>query len=583
MPIPASLSTERPLPLTSELVAGADVVVRSLERENVEVCFGMPGGAILPIYDALARGSSVRHVLVRHEQGGGHMAEGYARASGRTGVVLATSGPGATNLVTPIADAQMDSTPLVCITGQVRTSLIGTNAFQECNIVDVVSPLVKKAWQVRNVTELGQTLHAAFKLARTGRPGPVLVDIPRDVQEARIDDHRQPRREPTQDVRPAPDLELVDAAAAAIAGAERPVLYVGGGAQQYPDEVMWFVEATRMPVVTTLMGKGAFPESHLLFIGWPGMHGTKAANRALHHADLIVAAGARFDDRVTGRVDRFAPFAKVVHIDVDRREFGKIRHADIALHSYLGAGLEAIARRLGGTSLADHGPWLEQLSTWRSQFPLGHAPAAPGQAIKPQDVVITVAETASPLRDVVWTTGVGQHQMWAMQYLPTDRARSFVTSGGLGTMGFGLPAAIGASLACPGSTVICIDGDGSFQMTVQELATAVAERVPVIVVVINNQALGMVRQWQTMFFEERLSASDLRAGMPSFATIARGYGAAGFEVSTLEELRAAVRQSVADRRPTVIDVLVDPSEVCFPMILPGGAAVDQLGWDDPLP
>jgi len=357
------------------------------------------------------------------------------------------------------------------------------------------------------------------------------------------------------------------------------VLYVGGGAQGAAAELLAFAERGHVPVVTTLMGKGAFPERHPLFVGWPGMHGTKAANHALHHADLIVAAGARFDDRVTGRVDAFAPGARVVHIDVDRREHGKIRHADVAVHAYLHDALPAMTARLDEPP-AERSAWREQLRGWQRRFPLGHAPAEPTGPLKAQAVLATVATATAELDDVVWTTGVGQHQMWAMQHLPVNRARSFVTSGGLGTMGYGLPAAIGAKLARPGATVVNVDGDGSFQMTSHELATAVAAGIPVVTVILNNGRLGMVDQWQRMFYDDRRSQSDLRAGMPAFAAIADGYGARGFDVHDDAGLRAALAEALEADVPSVLDVRVDAAEACFPMILPGEAAVDQVEWHE---
>lgn len=569
------------LPAKSRLPrrTGADVLLRTLEDAGVRVCFGMPGGAVLPIYDALAQGTTLRHVLARHEQGAGHMAQGYARATGRPGVVFATSGPGATNLVTPIADAQMDSTPLVCVTGQVRSHLIGTDAFQECDIVGVTQPLVKHSWQIRDANEVADILRAAIALATSGRPGPVLVDIPRDVQETIVEAPRRIAAAAVPANTAPPDTGAV---AAAVMAARRPVLYVGGGAQNSSKAVLSFAERAQVPVVTTLMGKGAFPESHPLFVGWPGMHGTKAANWALHHADLIIAAGARFDDRVTGRVDAFAPRARVVHIDVDPYEHGKIRRADVAVVGDLGAVLEE-ATKLLGVAPSDRSAWRAQLTAWENRFPLGHAPAAPDGPLKPQMVLQQVASAVNTLNDVIWTTGVGQHQMWAMQYLPVNRPRSFISSGGLGTMGFGLPAAIGASIARPEALVFCIDGDGSFQMTLQELATAVAQRLRVIVLILNNGTLGMVHQWQTMFYDERLSHTDLSDGMPRFAAIAEGFGARGREARTQTELGAALADAIAGAGPTVIDVHVDPEEACFPMIVPGGAAVDQVEWHEQRP
>ena len=577
--MPISLPVQPTVPPRASVASGADIVLRALEAEETEICFGMPGGAILPIYDAIARGTTMRHVLVRHEQGAGHMAEGYARASGRPGVVLATSGPGATNLVTPIADAKMDSIPLVCITGQVRTEVIGTDAFQECDIVDVVRPLVKGAWQVREVSKLAEIVHTAFALACGGRPGPVLIDIPRDIQEASVPAASEPLSAPTRSSPITAEPEQIRRAAAMIEGAERPVLYVGGGAQGCAEAVRLLAERVGIPVVTTLMGKGAFPESHPLFAGWPGMHGTKAANRALHRADLILAAGVRFDDRVTGRVDAFAPDAQIIHIDIDPREHGKIRRPDLAVHADLRGALAGLAAAVA-VPPAGRVAWRERIAGWERRHPLGHPTPMPGSALKPQEVLTRIDELVAGHEDVVWTTGVGQHQMWAMQYTRVDRPRSFVTSGGLGTMGFGLPAALGAQLARPGATTVCIDGDGSFQMTLQELATAVAERLPVVVVILNNARLGMVEQWQTMFYEQRRSACDLRAGIPSFSVIASGYGALGLEVATEEELEAAFATALAAEGPAVLDVHVDATESCFPMILPGGAAAEQVEWHE---
>jgi acetolactate synthase-1/2/3 large subunit len=563
---------------------GADLVLRVLEAHGVEVVFGMPGGAVLPLYDAIARGTSLTHVLVRHEQGAGHMAQGYARASGRPGVAIATSGPGATNLVTPIADARMDSTPLICITGQVSRAVIGTMAFQECDIVSVVKPLVKQAWQVQEVGEIAEILAAAIELATEGRPGPVLVDIPRDIQEAacgtmavRTGECRSDRAPRATAAVAGPSTQVaLEQAVEAILHSERPVLYAGGGAQGSPAQLLALAESGVLPVVTTLLGKGAFPESHPLFVGWPGMHGTRAGNLALHEADLIIAAGARFDDRVTGRVDAFAPRARVIHIDIDPGEHGKIRHANMPITGALDEVLQRLADLIG------HGPdraaWLGQLRDWQERFPLTHA--SPAGSLKPQAVLQRLNHLTHGRRDVIWTTGVGQHQMWAMQYLTVNDPRRFITSGGHGTMGFGLPAAIGAQMACPDADVICIDGDGSFQMTLQELATAVALKLPVIVVIVNNGHLGMVRQWQSMFYGGRLSDVDLAPGMPRFATIARGFGAQGFEVRDLDELDDAFERALLGAGPSVLDVLVEPTEDCFPMILPGGAASEQVEFTD---
>ena len=555
---------------------GADVILRAFEAEGVEVCFGMPGGTILPLYDAFARGTTVRHVLVRHEQGAGHMAEGYARASGKVGVVVATSGPGATNLITPIANARMDSTPLVCVTGQVRSHLIGTDAFQECDIVGVARPLVKRAWLVRDADDLAGVMRDAFALARSGRPGPVLVDVPRDVQEAEVEVAAEPARLAPSIADAAPDPAATAAVARAIEASERPVLYVGGGTvnADAADELRALAERARIPVVTTLMGKGALPESHELCFGCLGMHGGRWANLAVHEADLLLAVGARFDDRVTGRLEDFAPGATIAHYDVDEREIGKLRHADLPV---LGALRPALAR----TSAAlREGPrtdaWLAQLRAWREAHPLRYDTAA--ATLKPQRVLERLdAAMRERGSDVIWTTGVGQHQMWAMQYLRCERPRSFITSGGHGTMGFGLPAAIGARAARPDATVVCVDGDGSFQMTPQELATAVAERLPVIVVILNNGGLGMVHQWQTMFYERRLSQVDL-SEPADCALVARGFGAAGFTVRSEAELDAALAAALACGRAAVLDAHVEPGEGCYPMIAPGAAASEMLEW-----
>jgi acetolactate synthase-1/2/3 large subunit len=428
---------------------GADAILRSLEAEGVDVAFGIPGGAILPLYDAFARGTTVRHVLARHEQGAGHMAEGFARASGRTGVAIATSGPGATNLVTPIADAWMDSTPLVCITGQVRSHLIGTDAFQECDITGITIPIVKHSWLVQDVEELPHVLKAAFHVARTGRCGPVLVDVPRDVQEAELefeypDSVDLPGWKPPQKA----NARQVARAAKALAAAERPVLYVGGGILNADacEELRALAEVGRLPVVTTLMGKSGFPETHELHFGWPGMHGPKWSNWAMNKCDLLVAVGARFDDRVTGKLSAFAPGATVVHLDIDSAEISKLRQADIPVVGPLKqvlAGLTDELRALHGTGHVPRTePWLRQLAAWREEYPLRYS--RDGDSLKPQLVLETLQELTAGRDDVVWTTGVGQHQMWAMQYLLCDRPRSFISSGGLGTMGYGVPAAIGA-------------------------------------------------------------------------------------------------------------------------------------------
>jgi acetolactate synthase-1/2/3 large subunit len=563
---------------------GADAILRSLEAEGVDVVFGLPGGAVLPTYDAFARGTTVRHVLARHEQGAGHMAEGYARASGKVGVALATSGPGATNLVTPIADAWMDSTPLVCITGQVRRQLIGTDAFQECDITGITIPIVKHSWLVQEVEELPHALKAAFHVARTGRCGPVLVDVPRDVQEAALD-FEYPDEVDLPGWKPPrhANARQIGVAAEALAAAERPVLYVGGGTLNADAcaELLELAEVGQLPVVTTLMGKSAFPETHELHFGWPGMHGPKWSNWAMNKCDVLVAVGARFDDRVTGKLSAFAPGATVIHLDVDSAEIGKLRRADIPVVGPLKLVLRGLVDELRALHAAGASPstgdWLAQLAAWREEFPLRYGSG--GDLLKPQLVLETLQELGAG-RDVVWATGVGQHQMWAMQYLRCERPRTFVTSGGLGTMGYGVPAAIGAKAARPEATVVCVDGDGCFQMTGQELATSVLEDLPIVVVIVNNGYLGMVRQWQDMFFGERFSEVHLTHNVPDYGKLAEAYGALGFTVESEDELQGTLEEAIASGRTAVVDARVDPSEHCFPMIPAGAAALDLVEYRD---
>jgi acetolactate synthase-1/2/3 large subunit len=561
---------------------GSDAILRSLEAEGVEVCFGIPGGAILPTYDAFARGSSVRHILARHEQGAGHMAEGYARASGRVGVAIATSGPGATNLVTPIADAWMDSTPLVCVTGQVRTHLIGTDAFQECDITGVTIPIVKHSWLVQDVEEIPHVMKAAFHVARTGRCGPVLVDVPRDIQEAELD-FAYPDEVNLPGWRPPTrgHARQLKEAARRIARAEKPILYVGGGTLNADAcaELRELAEVGRLPVITTLMGKSAFPETHELFFGWPGMHGPKWSNWALNKADLIVACGARFDDRVTGKLSAFAPGAAVIHLDIDAAEIGKLRQADVPVVGPLKQVLRDLTAEL--SKLREEGKaappeaWLAEIADWRDQFPLRYRRSS--DTLKPQTLVETLRDLTAGRDDFVWTTGVGQHQMWAMQYLVCERPRSFITSGGLGTMGYGVPAAVGAKAARPEATVVCIDGDGCFQMTCQELATAVLENLPIVTVIVNNGYLGMVQQWQDMFFDERLSQVHLTHQVPEYAQLAEAYGAKGYTISSEEELDVLEEAlELGQTRTVVVDARVDAKEQCFPMIPAGAAALDLI-------
>jgi acetolactate synthase-1/2/3 large subunit len=565
---------------------GADAILRSLEAEGVEIMFGLPGGAIMPTYDAMAHGTSVRHVLARHEQGAGHMAEGYARASGRAGVAIATSGPGATNLVTPIADAWMDSTPLVCITGQVRTTLIGTDAFQECDITGITLPIVKHSWLVQDAREIPAVMKAAFHVAQTGRCGPVLVDVPRDVQEAELD-FAYPETVDLPGWRPPTKVHplQIREAARVIANAEKPVLYVGGGTINADacDELLGLAEAGRLPVITTLMGKSAFPETHELHFGWPGMHGPKWSNLAMNTCDVLVAVGARFDDRVTGKLAAFAPGATVVHLDIDAAEISKLRAADVPVVGPLRDALRELTSEVTRLrAQGSHAPdaWLQRIAEWREEFPLRYG--SDEEHIKPQALVETLQELTAG-EDVVFTTGVGQHQMWAMQYLRCERPRSFVTSGGLGTMGYGIPAAIGAKAARPEATVVCVDGDGCFQMTCQELATAVLEDLPIVVVLVNNGYLGMVQQWQDMFFDGRRSHVHLTRAVPDYARLAEAYGGVGITVTEQDEVRPALEEALGLHRTVVVDVHVAPAEQCFPMIPAGAAALDMVEYSEDNP
>ena len=564
---------------------GADAILRSLEAEGVDVMFGIPGGAILPTYDAIARGTTVRHVLARHEQGAGHMAEGYARASGKVGVAMATSGPGATNLVTPIADAWMDSTPLVCITGQVRSNLIGTDAFQETDATGITMPIVKHSWLVQDVRELPQAIKDAFHVARSGRPGPVLVDVAKDAQEGELDfsypdDTALPGWRPPTKV----NERQIREAAKAIAESQRPIIYAGGGVinAEASAELLELVEAARLPAVVTLMGKGCLPDSHPLNYGAPGMHGSKYGNWALNKSDLVIAVGTRFDDRVTGKLSAFAPGAKVIHFDIDAAEIGKIREAEIPVVGPLKLALARLTRdvrALEAERPADRTAWHAQLQEWRSLYPYRYRRRE--GILKPQTVVERLRDLAAARdEETVWTTGVGQHQMWAMQYLACERPRTFITSGGLGTMGYGLPAAVGAKAARPDARVICIDGDGCFQMTCQELATAALEQLPIVVVIINNGWLGMVRQWQELFYAERYAETHLTKQVPDYAQLAEALGAAGFMVDSDDDLDATLEAAFDCGRTAVVDARVDPDENCYPMVPAGAASVDVIELPD---
>ena len=570
-----------------ERMLGSEAIIRSLEAEGVEICWGIPGGAILPLYDAfMAIDHSIEHVLVRHEQGAGHMAQGYARATGKVGVCIATSGPGATNLVTPIADAFLDSTPIVAITGQVPTHLIGTDAFQEADITGIVMPIVKHSFLVQRAEDIPKAIHEAFHIASTGRPGPVLVDIPKDLQLTEIDfayDHEidligYNSTFPEQ-------LEGIEAAAELIARSRKPVLYVGGGIinGEACDDLILLAEALQIPVTTTLLAKGAFPDSHPLSVQMPGMHGSKYANWTIHRSDLLITVGARFDDRVTGKLDAFAPGAKIIHFDIDPAEVSKNRHADVALVGELRTTLpalrNAVTARADNAARAEHqSEWLRDVQGWRRDNPFRYKK---GAKLKPE-YVIEAFDKALKGKDAIWVTGVGQHQMWAAQYLSIDGPRRWLTSGGLGTMGFGVPAAIGAQQGCPDAYVVNFDGDGCFQMTLQELATARCYDVPAIHAVMNNGWLGMVRQWQELFHGERYSETNLFGTIPDFVLLAEAYGCLALRAETEAEVDAVIAEAIAARRPTVIDFRIDHEEKVYPMV-PAGAAshemIDEV-WDN---
>ena len=586
-------------------LTGAQALIKSLEMEGVEVMFGLPGGAILPVYDPIID-SPIRHILVRHEQGAGHMAEGYAHVTGRPGVAMVTSGPGATNIVTPLADAMMDSIPIVVITGQVATTAIGTDAFQECPITGVTMDITKHNWLVTDAQDLPRVVAEAFHVATTGRPGPVLVDVPKDVSNAMMDWYWPssidaldlPGYKPVTEGDPV----AIRSAAELILAAERPVIYAGGGIlkARAAEALRELAERTGIPVVTTLMARGAFPDRHPLCLGMPGMHGNYTAVTAMQRADLLIALGSRFDDRVTGKISAFAPDAKVIHVDIDAAELGKVRRPDVAVAGDCRSVIEELIGALeslglgpvDGTSVSggpvggggvsagslaasrpDLGPWLGQVRGWQKDFPLAYDQEE-GGALKPQFVVETLRD-ATP-DDTIVVAGVGQHQMWASQYWKFDNPYTWVNSGGAGTMGFAVPAAVGAKVGRPDKMVWAIDGDGCFQMTAQELVTASAERIPIKVAILNNAYLGMVRQWQELFYEERYSEVYLSPDLPDYVKWAEAMGCVGFKVESAEEVAPAIEKANGiDDRPVVIDFRTDAFEKVYPMV-PAGASNDDI-------
>jgi acetolactate synthase-1/2/3 large subunit len=554
-------------------ISGAQALLEGLKREGVEVVFGYPGGALLPISDALYHDTAIRHILVRHEQAAAHAADGYARATGKAGVCLATSGPGATNLVTGLATAHMDSIPVVAITGQVPTAAIGRDSFQEADITGITMPITKHNYLVKNVRDLPRVIKEAFYIASTGRRGPVLIDLPRDVSQAELD-FEYPDRVELRGYQPQAKGHplMIKKAAELIAGAERPVIIAGGGviASGAAEELAELAQLINAPVTATLMGKGVFPERDGLSLGMPGMHGTAYANYALNGADVIIAVGMRFDDRVTGKLETFAPNAKFIHIDIDPAEIGKSVQPAVPIVGDVKLVLAALMKRL---NQQDRSQWLAVVQEWKERYPLSYK----GNGLKPQMIVEQIHDITKG--DAIVATEVGQNQMWAAQFYACQRPRQFLSSGGLGTMGYGFPAAIGAQVAFPDAVVWDIAGDGSIQMNIQELATAVANKLPVKVAILNNGYLGMVRQWQELFFGKRYSCVDLSCGMPDFVKLAEAYGGVGVRVDKEEEVRPALRKAMRLRdRPCLVDFRVSREENVMPMV-PAGGSIDQMMID----
>jgi acetolactate synthase I/II/III large subunit len=581
-PVPAAAAPDKQDKKAKAKVTGAQALVLALEKVGVEVVFGIPGGAVLPAYDPLYDSEVIRHILVRHEQGAGHAATGYAQATGRVGVCMATSGPGATNLVTPLADAYMDSVPVVAITGQVPSSLIGTDGFQEADISGITLPVTKHNFLVTKPEDIARTIGEAFHLASTGRPGPVLVDIAKDALQAMTEfTWPIPFELPGYHPVTRPHSRQVREAARMITEARRPVLYVGGGVikADASAELRQLAELTGAPVVTTLMARGAFPDSHPQHLGMPGMHGAVAAVGALQKADLLVALGARFDDRVTGKLDSFAPEARIVHADIDPAEISKNRRADVPI---VGDCKEVIAELIAAIqaehargSVGEHADWWVQLNAWRQKYPLGYDEPEDG-SLSPQYVIERIGKLVGP--DGVYVAGVGQHQMWAAQFIGYENPKTWLNSGGAGTMGYSVPAAMGAKVALPEVQVWAIDGDGCFQMTNQELATCAIESIPVKVAIINNGNLGMVRQWQTLFYDKRYSNTNLGdkkaevAGtrIPDFVKLAEAYGCIGLRCEAKDEVDAIIEQAMAiNDQPVVIDFIVHADAMVWPMVAAG--------------
>ncbi len=567
----------------SKLYSGAEIVFKCLEDQEVEFIFGYPGGAVLPIYDELKNHSSIKHILVRHEQGAGHAAEGYARSSGKPGVVLVTSGPGATNVVTALTDAYMDSVPLVCISGQVPTHLIGTDAFQECDTTGITRPCTKHNWLIKDIKELSKTLHEAFRVATTGRPGPVLVDIPKDIQFAKIK-YTKPKKEKKSNGKLHSNFsqEDINELVELIARAKKPVVYTGGGVinsgPEASESLREFVRMIGFPITSTLQGLGAFPGDDSQFIGMLGMHGTYEANNAMHDCDLLINIGARFDDRITGKIDEFSPKSKKVHIDIDPSSINKIIKVDLAIvgdvNEVLKAAVKTISQKKNGfknSNKQNVSKWWEKIEKWREKDSLGFINSK--ESIKPQHAVQRLYELTKN-QDTFITTEVGQHQMWAAQHYKFNKPNRWMTSGGLGTMGYGLPAAVGVQIAHPDKLVIDIAGEASVLMTMQEMSTAVQYNLPIKIFVLNNQYMGMVRQWQELLHEKNYSESYSEA-LPDFVKLAEAYGCKGIKADNPDELDVKINEMLEHNGPVIFDCRVDPNENCFPMI-PSGKPHNQM-------
>ena len=573
----------------TEQLTGAQSLIRSLEFAGVDTIFGIPGGAVLPAYDPLMDSAQVRHILVRHEQAAGHAAEGYATATGKVGVCMATSGPGATNLVTPLADAYMDSVPLVAITGQVPSYYIGTDAFQEADIRGITMPITKHSFLVTDPADITRAVAEAFHIAGTGRPGPVLVDVAKDALQAQTT-FNWPEVLDLAGYHPVtkPHSKQVREAAAMIVAARQPVLYVGGGVIKAGAhrELLELAALTGIPVVTTLMARGAFPDSHPQHLGMPGMHGTVAAVAALQKSDLLIALGSRFDDRVTGQIDSFAPYAQIIHADIDPAEIGKLRHADVPI---VGDAREVIAELVLAIKAeheaghhGDIGGWWKQLEDWLDVYPLGYAPAPDGE-LSPQYAIERLGAIAGP--EAIYTAGVGQHQMWAAQFIKYENPRTWLNSGGAGTMGYAIPAAMGAKVGRPDATVWAVDGDGCFQMTNQELATCSVNDIPIKVALINNGTLGMVRQWQTLFYNERYSETDLGSkSIPDYMKLADAYGCEGIRVTSPDQVDAAIEKAMEiNDKSVVVEFVVHQDAMVWPMVAAGTSNDDILAARDAAP